>query len=675
MSDEQASSTPQIRLIGAVPRLVLARLQMFFNTNKTFVLPTALPAVKKLREIYADNSPGKLLVVGHADTAGAADYNDKLSLERAQATIAYLEDDFQSWLDFYDSSVDAKKRWGKVEDRLMIIAMPDFDSKPEGEDAVSWYQRTRSLSVDGEAGTETRTALIQEYMSLDGASLEEAGIQIEATAHGCGENFPLDDSGKHLDSAPADNKRDPIDRRVELFFFDPEFGIVPAPPGDNSGPGSTQYPAWRERVEDTVELSASDVDALKVTFVEMADAHFRTDSSVVLPEGENPDSSGAHPALTSVGVIATVLRFNDEHSARTLLVAGHTDTTGDTSFNQTLSEERAKVTLALLKGGSQGRDDFASLCDGRHTVSDIKQILSWLTRAFDSLSFSCDPGNIDDNAGTLPGPVRAFQNDYNQNRPTIAPNASDIEVDGDVGPQTWGAFFDCYEFALQQELGEDADGAQALRDNLRFADADHESLGFSEYFPIEELGVDNFRSQTNRRVEIVFFKRGEEPDLAHAAEDPETSDLYLPGHYERAPIRPRLSGRPSPKLLLQLLDSARKPLGRISYTLTTDAGVARGVTDDTGLLTEVIEEGIATGTLNAAGVEMDLVFQDLDAPDTAKGAQQRMSNLGLIDSDHIDGVSDAAFQGLLASFADSKQGTPNGRVDEAITGEPPVSVA
>jgi outer membrane protein OmpA-like peptidoglycan-associated protein len=577
-------SAPQIRLLGAVPRIVLARLQMFFNTNKTFLLPTALPAVQKLREIYADNSPGKLLVVGHADTAGDAAYNDKLSLERAKATIAFLEDDFQTWLDSYDSSVDSKKRWGKVEDHLMIISMHDFDTKPKGQDAVIWYQSTRHLTVDGKAGTQTRTRLIQEYMALDGASLEDSGVKIEAVAHGCGENFPLDDSGDNLDTAPANDKPDPIDRRVELFFFDSEFGIVPAPPGDNSGPGSTQYPEWRKRLDQTVELRADDLDGPKVTFIEMADAHFRTNSAVVLPEGENPDQSGAHQAFTSAGVIATALRFNDEHPGRTLLVAGHTDRTAAPAFNQPLSEERAQVALALLKGGNNSRENFKKLAQGRHAVADIKQILSWVAGAL--TGFRCDPGPIDDNPAS--GAVLQFQKDYNAKRPTIAPGSADLKPDGSVGLLTWGAFFDCYEFVLQQQLGEDAPGVQALRDKLVFADPQHEFLGFSEYFPIDELGVDNFRSQTNRRVEILFFEKGEEPDITHAADDPETSDLYLPGHYERAALPVRESGLPS-SFTFDLEMASDLPW-------TTSDSIAIQDSDGTTVMQAIIGTGQSVGT-------------------------------------------------------------------------------
>lgn len=536
---DPAEAEPEVRLLGAVPRSIVARLHFFFNTNKAFLLPTALPSVKKLRRLYLDNAPCQLLVVGHADTTGAPSYNDKLSLARAKATIAYLRDDVDAWLDFYGDGVETKQRWGKIEDRLMITAMPGFSSKIRSEDAIKWYQRTRLLKVDGIAGPQTRRALITEYMSLDGASLADFVGEIEATAHGCGENFPLDESGEELDAAPSDNRRDPTDRRVELFFFDPEFGITPPPPGENSAAGSPEYPLWRKRVAAVVELEANDPDAPDVTFAEISDGHFRTDSAVVLPEGEDPDAAGAHQALSSVGLIAQALRFNEEHDGRSVLVAGHTDTSATDAHNDELSRKRAQVTLALLEGD---RDNFGSLTNERHQPEDINQILSWVSRAFEDLDFDCDPGKI--TSFVDPAKVRAFQRDFNRHKLALGSSAADLTVDGSVGKLTWGAFFDCYEFALQQELGEDAAAVAALRAKLKFVDPERKSLGFGEHFPIEELGVDNFRSQTNRRVEILFFESGEEPDVAAAEADAETSELYLPGFYQRTPLDPMLSAKP-----------------------------------------------------------------------------------------------------------------------------------
>lgn len=531
---------PEVRLIGAVPRVVLARLRMFFNTNKAFLLPTAFPSVRALGELYRDNDPSHLVVVGHTDSAGDPDFNDHLALDRANAVVAFLKRDVDTWLAFYDSGAPAAKRWGKPEDRMMLVSMPDFSTKPKGDDAVSWFQRTRGLSVDGIAGPNTRRQLITEYLGLDGVSLEDAGLKIDAVAHGCGANFPLDagdttnsdaDTSTSGDSAPKNN---PLNRRVELFFFDAEFGVVPAPAGDTSDASSTDYPTWLKNAVEINDFDADEMLGPSVLFVEVADELFRTNSAVVLPEGEAPsDDAAQQSALTSIGAFAAALRFNDANAGKRVLVAGHTDTEGASDFNQTLSEERANCALACLVGD---RDSFKTLCDGRHTVSDIKQILAWVTRAFSDLAFDCDPGAIDDDADSAVDPTRRFQTAYNQNKSDLGATADDLNADGDVGPLTWGAIFDCYEFSLQQELGVDADGLEALRAEIVFVDDDRKALGFGENFPVDELGVDNYRSQANRRAEILFFDADDVPDTEAAQDDPETSEIYLPGGFVREPI-------------------------------------------------------------------------------------------------------------------------------------------
>jgi outer membrane protein OmpA-like peptidoglycan-associated protein len=608
-----AEAEPEVRLLGAVPRSVLARLHFFFNTNKAFLLPSALPSVKKLRRIYLDNAPCRLLVVGHADTTGAPAYNDKLSLSRAEATIAYLRDDVDGWLAFYGQAVEAKQRWGKVEDRLMITAMPGFATKIRSEDAVRWYQRTRDLEVDGVAGPQTRRALVTEYMSLDGASLSDFVGDIEATAHGCGENFPLDDTGDELDAAPADDRRDPTDRRVELFFFDPEFGITPPPAGTNSAAGSREYPLWRKRVAAVVELEAGDADAPDVTFAEISDGHFRTDSAVVLPEGEDPDAAGGHAALSSVGLIAQALRFNEEHEGRTLLVAGHTDTSAGDAYNDELSRQRAKVALALLEGD---RESFSALCHERHQAADINQILSWVSRAFEDLDFAGDPGQI--TSFVDPVNVRGFQTDFNRHKLALGSTAADLAVDGSVGKLTWGAFFDCYEFALQEELGEDAAAVAALRGKLKFVDPERKALGFGEHFPIEELGVDDFRSQTNRRVEILFFESGAEPDVPAAEADAETSELYLPGFYQRTPLEPMLSAKP----FRAEWDAVTTQVGTARSMNVTTPGLPAGTPatltlvingEPFGLFVTSSGDGSVTLTYDAWEVPDEIIPVDLDA--------------------------------------------------------------
>lgn len=584
----RTSSTvePQVRRVGVVPRSIMARMNMFFNTNKAFLLPSALPSVEALSQLYMDNAPCKLLVVGHADTRAGKETNDPLSLERAQATVAYLKDDVDAWFKFYSHSND-KRRWGKVEDHLMISAMPDFVSKPKGENEVRFFQRTRGLKVSGQADAPTRRALILEYMALDSSSLADFASEIEVVAHGCGENFPLDDSGNSLDKNPADQKRDPGDRRVELFFFDAEFGITPKPPGDNSGPGSPEYPLWRERVEKVVDLEAADAAGAKVTFVELVDALFRTNSAVVLPAGAAPaDKTGEPSSASASSIVGAALRFNESNPGKSLLVAGHTDTTASEKFNQPLSEERAKCALALLIGGEDQREVFKTVCDGRHAIADYKQILQFISGAFPGLVFDCDPGPIDNVEGTGVEPVRRFQIAYNRHKGALGATADKLNPDGSVGPLTWGAFFDCYEAALRRELGETADGVKALRSKLVFVDDKRKSLGFGEHFPVEELGVDNFRSLSNRRVELLFFDEGELPDLVAAQNDPVTSEVYLPGRFSRKSVEV-----PTVRATLRafLFDQNRQRLPDTPYRLRTGLQIRSKKTDSTGLL---VEEGL-----------------------------------------------------------------------------------
>jgi len=617
---EAAETTPQVRMLGVVPIVIMARMRgMLFDTNKCFLLPTSLEALQEIRQIYEAYNHSELLIVGHTDKTSEPDINNPLSVERAKSMQAYLEDDVDTWLGNYD--LQGKKQWGSREDRLMIAAMPDFDTRGADEDIVVWFQRTRELQVDGEAGKQTRTQLIKEYMDLDGVNLsEEPDFQVKFQTHGAGENFPLKDTGFELDQQAVDGQEDPFDRRVELFFFDPDFKVLP-PPG---APDGKEYLEWRKRAAQNQDFPVEGIGK-KATVIEMEDALFRTNSSVLLPEGEAP-SSDEHEAITSVGLTATVLRFSEQHQSKKLFIAGHADTTGSSDFNVELSRERAQCALAVLAGD---RETFVNLADERHTVGDYKQILSWCATAFEDLVFDCDPGTIDDNAATGVEPVRRFQAAYNANKLALGVS-SDISVDGDVGKETWGAFFDVFEFGLREELGEDQAGVTALRDKLVFVDDERKALGFGEFHPVDQVGRDNVRSQANRRVEVLFFDEGEEPDLVLAESDPDISELYLPSEYSHTTVPPLLSAKRS-LFELRVLDfdldgvpdtECRVTMGDEEQVATSDAdGVVKlkrsnfhGTCDLRWKLpggAETVREGVVV---------------ELDSGDEA--VAQRLSNLG-----------------------------------------------
>jgi outer membrane protein OmpA-like peptidoglycan-associated protein len=273
------------RTISVQPKVVLARLfGLLFDTSKNFLLPTALATIQQLRDFYDQHPISTLLIVGHTDTAGRPAYNDVLSLERAESMRAFLTNDVEAWLARFSDGVAAEKRWGEVEQTLMldsVLIQPAYTGIGPGEDPVLFFQRrhnelvrngnqdlaggddsnetsdpsdTEILAEDGKLGSRSRRALVRAYMRHDRTTLP-AGITL--TTHGCGENFPLDATGTALDAAPPDASHEQEDRRVELFFFDRKLGIQPKPLGKNSKPGGQEYPEWRLRAAVIKDLDAA----------------------------------------------------------------------------------------------------------------------------------------------------------------------------------------------------------------------------------------------------------------------------------------------------------------------------------------------------------------------------------------------------------------------------------
>jgi outer membrane protein OmpA-like peptidoglycan-associated protein len=258
--------------VSIQPRVILARLfGMNFDLNKCFLLPMAISSLKEIKETYDENPDTKLLVVGHTDTTGDPSYNEDLSLDRAKIMVAYLKDQPDPWLKWYDEATGEKHHWGEPEDTMMIDTVALSAGETIDEEPVAWYQKWHnrkvagggssqpgqaSLKEDGKIGPNTRRQLILDYMDEDGTSLAS---DIEPEIHGCGEYFPLDMSLENLDQMPADEKDDITDRRVEFFFFDNRnhlLGIQPPPKGKQSKRGSPEYPEWRRRARETYDFIA-----------------------------------------------------------------------------------------------------------------------------------------------------------------------------------------------------------------------------------------------------------------------------------------------------------------------------------------------------------------------------------------------------------------------------------
>jgi outer membrane protein OmpA-like peptidoglycan-associated protein len=253
------------------PPVVLARLHgLTFDTNKCFLLPSAVRGLKRLIDIYAQYPGWDVLIVGHADTAGTEDANLLLSAERASAMKAYLTDDVDAWLAWYGDDIPKGKRWGRVEDYDMlntflpkserrsprrVRAYQKWHNAPPSKDAPKTAPARPAgwepLKEDGILGPKTRRQLVVDYMNIDGTSLPS---DVRATTYACGEYYPLGKEAGAPDADAKDGEHVHFNRRVELFFFAKPFGILPELPGGGSADdtakaskGDKLYPEWRVR--------------------------------------------------------------------------------------------------------------------------------------------------------------------------------------------------------------------------------------------------------------------------------------------------------------------------------------------------------------------------------------------------------------------------------------------
>lgn len=234
----------------------------------------------------------------------------------------------------------------------------------------------------------------------------------------------------------------------------------------------------------------------------------------------------AHDRRAMILLAVTYRFLRNNHSYR-LVIAGHTDSTGSDKINFSLSDKRAENVLALLTGD---RDGWADSSASWSTTRDIQRILRHFAH---TNPWNCDPGSVDDiPTYATSDAIRNFQSHYNDSY------HSDITVDGVVGTQTWGAIFDVYIDELTRLMKIEKLDLPAERSHLRYADSAKKTIGCGERIPIDGVYRDNYKSQEDRRVELLFFHEKGLPDLSvHASGGAmragsatrEQSTIYAPG--------------------------------------------------------------------------------------------------------------------------------------------------
>lgn len=287
------------------------------------------------------------------------------------------------------------------------------------------------------------------------------------------------------------------------------------------------YTSWKKLRTQPIQLSVGTqhsivVESGRPVFLEFEESLFHHNSSALLPSILSASEECEDQHRLALNLVARCLQYLEQHPEKKWLVVGHTDTTGSDQYNDVLAKQRADCVLAAMAGD---RELFMDAASCPHLSSKEKRlevqkpdhliILEWAFREFGW------PCRLRDNFGDYFEAVREFQRCYNREGRMGNATAPELKVDADWGSLTWGAVFDCYEFELARQLLVPRDALLAYRSQIGLLDkaliADTPAIGCGEHCPIEAAGKDNYRSQTNKRVEVMLFDEEIAPVIESSA--------------------------------------------------------------------------------------------------------------------------------------------------------------
>lgn len=280
-------------------------------------------------------------------------------------------------------------------------------------------------------------------------------------------------------------------------------------------------------------LASFQAQRAKVEILEMEDVLYHLNSAVMLPSAPAGKSSSQGASdeqlkakqekLSGIRALAVVFRQYEFDPRKKILIAAHTDTSGDVEPNFKLSDKRAKSVLYLLNGD---RDNWAKNCYGQHKVEDYQQIMKFFALR---PGWDCDPGSIDNKFGKKTNAAdekffeayRKLHDDpkttdaFTENLPLDL--ARKINADSThKWPETaWKAVYDLYIDEMCKVLEIDYKRLDLMRPKRireRFVDKNKPYVACGESFPLQKPDKSNYKSQRNRRVEILFFNEKETPD-------------------------------------------------------------------------------------------------------------------------------------------------------------------
>ncbi len=169
-----------------------------------------------------------------------------------------------------------------------------------------------------------------------------------ASLQSSGNPLADNDISKDLDYVCEQPKPETIIKTVEVAAPVAEPIIIK--PSDKDGDGVYDE---NDRCPNTEAGKKVDQRGCPEILITMHGIHFNTDSSKILPDSESILAQAKAALQDSVGVSA--------------IIEGHTDNTGTPSYNQLLSERRAKAVLAFLVANGIEKERLVSVGKGENS--------------------------------------------------------------------------------------------------------------------------------------------------------------------------------------------------------------------------------------------------------------------------------------------------------------------
>jgi hypothetical protein len=237
----------------------------------------------------------------------------------------------------------------------------------------------------------------------------------------------------------------------------------------------------------------------KACLLEAEKERFHCGSAVFLPDFVPNDK--ADEKLSGLAILRACYLYAENNPTKKILLIGHTDTTGEESYNAKLSQKRAENVLYLLIGD---RDKWISNSQQTHRVEDYQKILRWVARSWGA---TCNPRGVDNKLGVkTKRAIRSFKAWYNEEF------EKKLKVNDKVDEAIWGAFYDVYLDELSLILDTNLDGLSLYQSKLVFLNDNCKASGGGKNYPIDSHRENCYRSPNHRRTEILFFEPGDEPE-------------------------------------------------------------------------------------------------------------------------------------------------------------------